>query len=341
MVKGYQTKLTKRKDGTWENYKRATLDDVEDFVGWEIILRLLLAALRTIYYRRSTPNIPDHAREELRYGLQFRDISLEVIAMLTGGRISETLMLHAGNFTEQSNRIVVRNMPLLKRYTVHREEIARSLSPPDELEPGHQYRWDKDEKSFIIERVYTTPRIVKRRNFPIPKWERPLVDILQLRIAWANQQEGEYKWLFPTPKLPVRVESPGVQKWIEDEFGLEVRAWISPQRAYQVVRRLGERVKLRETAHIWNHWWRIMRASQLGVDYEFEDAHLNAFFGWTGGLIARSSMAGRYSRTGIRRIWRRMSEGKEEVELELSAAMEAVKWKRKTRKFFRLWEELQ
>lgn len=178
---------------------------------------------------------------------------------------------------------------------------------------------------------------MKRKNFPIPLWEKPLVDILQLRLDWANRQEGEYKWLFPTRHVPTRKESVGIQKWIEEEFGLEKRAWLSNQRAYQIIRRLGQRIHRSETEHCWNHWWRIMRASQLGSEYEFETQHLNAFFGWTGGLVGRRSMAMRYSRVGSRRVWKRMLEGKGEVRAELTEACEAVEWAAKTKKFFRHW----
>jgi len=140
--------------------------------------------------------------------------------------------------------------------------------------------------------VYTAAEVTERKNFPIPLWKKPRTDILLKRIRWARREaergentelgerRGGNEWLFPTTYNTTRKEPLGVQRWIEEKFKLKRRAWLSNQRAYQIVRMLGERVGEAHSEHIWNHWWRSQRASQQDEEYEFEDTHLNTFFGW-------------------------------------------------------------
>jgi hypothetical protein len=136
-------------------------------------------------------------------------------------------------------------------------------------------------------------------------------------IRKADSGPGGYRWLFPTSKRTKRKESPGIQLWIEEEFSLEARAWISPERAYQKMRAIGERVDAKDKLghHIYDHWFRSQRASQLSSEYEFSEPHLNRFFGWSGGWTTqRQSMASRYARTGFTDLWDRMRINRRVVE---------------------------
>jgi len=114
--------------------------------------------------------------------------------------------------------------------------------------------------------------------------------------------------------IPERAESKGVQKWIVERFGLEVRAWLSPERSYQKVRTIGERLGL----HVYDHWYRSMRASMLARVYRFDERLLSRFFSWAGGwATSQPSMAARYARTGLEDLTERMLVNKARLLSEL------------------------
>lgn len=113
---------------------------------------------------------------------------------------------------------------------------------------------------------------------------------------------------------PVRDESIGVMKWISDEYGLEARAWISPERAYQKVRTIGERLGL----HVYDHWFRSQRASMLTKYYRFNERLLSRFFTWAGSWErSGKSQAALYARTGKEELMQEMTENRSRLDKEL------------------------
>lgn len=295
--------------GRWVDYQRKTLEDIEEFCGWVFLGTLIDEALNTEYYANPHPFLSDEYRKTQREYLCSFDQALEVAAFKIGGRISEVLMLHADNIKDEGDFLRITGMPVLKRLKKTRTIIDTLKEiPPDGVVPKG-YKYAHSLGTFIKIRWDTDPVIGVREDFPIPRWE-PFTDIL---LDWVDQAElgaGGFRWLFPTSYEVTRIEKPGIQKWINEKFNLETRAWISPERAYQKVRTIGERLE----HHIWDHWFRSMRASQLARDYEFREPDLNRFFGWAGGWVTQQkSMASRYAKSGYHDLVKLMKDGKDRV----------------------------
>jgi len=225
-------------------------------------------------------------------------------------------MSHAENFSVEDDFIRVNGLPLLKRLERKNSKVeVLDILPSDGVIPPG-YRWSSRYEGYVKTGWTTEPKIGTRADFPIPRWE-PGTDTL---INWINQAEeapGGYRWLFPSSKRPKREESSGIQRWVEERFSLEARAWVSPERAYEKVRSIGERIGAKEVigSHVYDHWFRSQRASQLAQEYGLRENHLNRFFGWAGGwTTSRGSMAARYARTGYGDLCDRMRLGRDRVE---------------------------
>ena len=305
----------KNTDGTWENYQRMSVEDIPEFVGWDFLMKLLGESQKTLYYPNVNP-IEDinSKRIALRREKRLRDAALISALFLTGGRISEVLMLTADNFKLQEidgeSRLLVSGMSLLKRYDKQEEVLDLKDERPEGV-LGRLYSYSKKRDAFVRVKWITESKIAERLSIPIPLWE-PLALVLVDRINWAKENAdpdkfGGYPWLFPSSRRPSREEDPGVQLWIEEKFGLKARAWYSPQRAYQIVRDLGNRLD----THIWNHWFRSQKASQLVRDYEFREHELNRYFGWVSSRAGKISLAAKYARVGVSDLWDKMLVGKD------------------------------
>lgn len=296
----------RKKTGQNHDYVRANLDllDERGFFGWKNFNQLIDEASKTPYYMKKHPFLTPEWREEERNRLRIYDRDLMIAALLLGGRISEVLMSHADNFTKDGDYIRVSNIPLLKR--VERETIQGHVIPfrqaieLDEIPPG--YKFDSEKQAFIITETIVTSVRKERPVFPIPLWE-PWVEILWNRIEAAEPGPGGYRWLFPTSATPKRKEDPGVQLWIEEKFNLDARAWISPERAWQKITSIGERLGVK----IWGHWFRSQRATQLGEEYQFSNRQLNHWVGWEGGSWRSQEQADRYTKTDYRNLKQQMA----------------------------------
>jgi hypothetical protein len=285
--------------------------------GWKLMMDLAKECMRTPYYNEPTNLFSSETRKEMRDKLQRRDRDLISAMFLTGGRISEVLMARADNFRVEDEFIIVKSLPLLKRIERTRELLESRSTPPSEHElllevKGIKWFHDREAGLFKKFKITASPVVKERPNFPIPRWE-PLTDHLIQRI------EGSDDWLFSTAWAIKREETVGVQKWIEEKFDADTRKWISPQRAFQIVTSVSSRVGLTienekyegriKTKGVWDHWFRSARASELVRDYRFNDAHLNAFFGW---MPPRSSgTASQYTRIGEIDLEDQMKENKE------------------------------
>ncbi|MEM3581692.1 MAG: hypothetical protein QXH40_03825 [Candidatus Bathyarchaeia archaeon] len=171
---------------------------------------------------------------------------------LTGGRVSEVLALKAENFEVRKTEglIIVRGMPLYKRYRKIAEQPAVG------------------RRKWITERLEKT-----RKPFPIPLNE-PLVPYL-LQLLEATR-EG---LLFPSPRKAgkplsrfwayklIRSLDAAVPDGLRHRLGLD-KAFVKD----------GKRIA--DRLHLWLHWFRAQRASQLVADYGFGLHDLLDFFSW-------------------------------------------------------------
>ncbi|TET20620.1 site-specific integrase [Candidatus Bathyarchaeota archaeon] len=273
-------------------YTRMSVDeDVEEFCGWEFLTRLTNECDNTLYRF-----LPDKFRK--------RDKALVATAFLTGGRISEVLMLRRSNFEFQEERIVVKDMALLKRYEKIREYLdVRDEKPEGAFSDLYHYSYKREA---WVKRTFDTKPIVKiRKDFPIPYFE-PLTPIM---VEWVKDAND---WLFPTNYLGGKFYCDGVESFAKEFLGVKSRKWITKTLGYSIVREVGQRAlegselrkkMSRKDFHIWPHWFRSQRASQLGQEYRFKDPHINRFFGWE---TFRKTQARRYAKTSMEELWELM-----------------------------------
>jgi hypothetical protein len=209
------------------------------------------------YYRLNVGDIEEfcgwrNLDELIQSAGSLRNKAFLTTLFLTGGRVKEVLSLKTENFMVRQTEgvVIVRDMMLEKRYKKVKEILD---------ETGKR-RW-------ITEKISA-----KRKLFPIIIAE-PLSPIL---IEWLGQTK---EWLFPSP--------------YKDSAPLS-RFW-----AYKLVRRLDLRipeelrislglnkpfmvndVQVKARIHLWLHWFRSQRASQLVRDYGFEIIDLLKYFSW-------------------------------------------------------------
>ena len=203
---------------------------------------------------------------------------------LTGGRITEVLPLKFQNFDvrESEHVIIVRNMKLAKRY--------KKISETVDLE---------GKKHWVTRKLLTV-----RKNFPIMLSE-PLTPIL---LQWLDEvgpkTEEEQAMgdilLFPSPYKPnhalsrswayklIRNLDKDIPNDLREQLGLNKPFW-------------KEGKKISDTIHLWLHWFRSQRASQLVSDYDFEVLDLIDFFTWE-----RTETAVIYARRGWRGLASKM-----------------------------------
>lgn len=165
---------------------------------------------------------------------------------LTGGRISEVLPLKKENFEvlKEEGLILVQGMSLLKRY--------------EKLEEYVDAEGNKRWKTETIK--------AERKPFPVVIKE-PLVPYL---LTWLDRVDD---LLFPSP---VNLGQPLTRSWAY-QWLLRLNQKLSPR----LRKRLGFiNRKGQEVAHLWPHWFRAQRASQLVNDYGFEVMDLLGFFMW-------------------------------------------------------------
>lgn len=262
---------------------KKTLEDLEGkgFVGWFWLIALADECMRTG-----------------RKGLRNRGLvcALET----TGGRIQEVLMLHRDNFVLEEDFVIVQNMPLLKRYTTEKIVVDTMTRTPPR---GKGYKWNDEEGVFVLYETIVKPRIEIRKDFPIPRWE-PLVDHLIEYLEDLEESYG-YHWLFPTSWETWAEETPGVQKWIDEKFLLDSRAWISTVSAWKIVTRLGGSLGI----EVWDHWFRAQKNNLLRRDYMFDDDYRNRFFGWAG-VGGRRGTVALYSSLNVDDLINQMQENK-------------------------------
>ena len=181
-----------------------------------------------------------------------RDRAFLAALFLTGGRAREALSLSKSNFEirEADGLILVRNMPLEKRY----KKVEQITKADGSL-------------------GWRTEKMLKfRKPFPIVLKE-PLAPVL---TGWIEKSSGP---LFPSPYKP---ESPLSRHWayhmireLDEDLPVSLRERLGVNRPF-----VAEGVKLAPHIHLWTHWFRSQRASQLVENYNYATEELIDYFSW-------------------------------------------------------------
>ncbi|MBS7616231.1 site-specific integrase [Candidatus Bathyarchaeota archaeon] len=217
--------------GHWSSHTYARLsvkDFVEEFCGWQPLCELI-----------------NHAESG-------RNRAFLACLFLTGGRVGEVLSLRKENFElrRRERVLIVRGMPLLKRYKKTAEQVDVS-----------------GKKHWVTEKVQAT-----RKPFPILLRE-PLTPIL---LAWIEQSKD---LLFPSP---YKHGEPLSRFWayhfirsLDKTLPLELKQKLGLDKPFIKNGKL-----VADKLHLWLHWFRSQRASQLVSDFGFEVADLVDYFSW-------------------------------------------------------------
>lgn len=189
----------------------------------------------------------------------------------TGGRAGEVLSLTTENFSlnNRTKTIIVSNMKLEKRW--------KKIKNPD----GSATRQH-------IEAV--------RKPFPILQ-EEPLSKELTDFLQACNRST-----LFVSPYK--------THDHLTVSWGYKLIRQISNEIPKPLFNRLGlnqpfrdkeTQATIQDTIHLWQHWFRSQRASQLRSEYGFTEADLMEFFGW---LDYKTAL--HYSRLGATNLAKKM-----------------------------------
>jgi integrase len=242
-----------------DEYERFKVGELPKFCGWQTLLQLVKECENTRYFERSHLfKLSEEEKQRLKSKLISRDKALIATAFETGGRISEVLALKKSNFEVQKDRIVVRDMPVVKRYEKVGEKIVKweGEGEPDTT----KWHWSYKHDSWIRRRFITKPKMDRRNVLEIPRFE----PLCQYIIDWLEQLPNDSCWMFPS-------------------YGKNPNKPITPTRAYQIVTGIG----LRCGIVLCNHWFRSMRASQLAEEYGWREYELIRFFSWQSDKYAR------------------------------------------------------
>jgi hypothetical protein len=189
--------------------------------------------------------------ELLKYAGSERNEGYLLSLIKTGGRASEALNLHTENFgvDKRKKLIVVRNMKLLKRFRKSGQ--------------------DPETKKWITEKIEAV-----RKPFPIPLKEPLSKELIEFLKATPDGL------LFPSPykngKSLTRFWAYKLIRKINDELPRP----LFRELGLDVPFKDGKGKVISDCIHLWNHWFRSQRASQLAFEYDFKEADLMEWFGW-------------------------------------------------------------
>jgi integrase len=246
--------LTPKRIGYWDKilghiYHRLSVEKfIEEFCGWKYLLQLI------------------------GYAGSLRNKAFLSVLFQTGGRILEVLPLTDQNFIvrEDEGVILVRGMKLEKRYRKNKKtgktetinavrrqfpiRLAEPLSPillewltHIAINTASNQQQPNDLESKIAQSKASTMISRETLLFPSPYTNEPLTR------SWA------YKWIRQLDqKLP----------WdLRENLGLNVPF-------------IDDGEQIADRIHLWLHWFRSQRASQLVRDYGFEVIDLLKYFSW-------------------------------------------------------------
>lgn len=221
--------------GWWAThpYQRQSVASIRTFCGWSTLQQLMATITHPI----------------------MKDVV--IAGFKTGGRINAVLALETEMFKVEKDKIVVSNMPLLKRWK--KTDVTIECIRCGEFNTRYTVECKQCGANLIYggKKHYVTKKLdVKRADFFWPRTE-PCNDVLMERVKVSDGL------LFPSPYKKGRSYT---------------RDW-----AYKLLQEAGETMGIT----LWNHWLRSQRAHQLVVDYGFEDGDLMNYFGWLKAETAR------------------------------------------------------
>jgi len=235
-------------------YVRQSVEDIfeeKGFCGWPTLIWLVKVADMTQY------------RTDQADYLRGRDQALISALFETGGRLKEVLLLRKNNFEIKPDRILVRDMFLLKRYRKVRSWIERVKELPKASSRARLFKdYDEKRKCWYRKRWATEPVFTKRKPFTV--WlAEPLSSIL---LEWIKQSDD---YLFPPGR---KSKKPHLE---------ESRAYTIMRTVEKTFNRLvDEDVIALPKVRLFDHWFRGQRASQLHAEYGHGEFELKRFFTW-------------------------------------------------------------
>lgn len=249
-----------QKQGWWadhENhpYHRLNVEKyIDEFCGWHNLEKLI-------------SYIPDEMQK-----------AYFVTLFQTGGRATETLLLTKEVFTvlPEDGVIKVKGMKMLKRY-----------------EKTDSYKDEQGKNHWVTEKDLSAVR----KTFVIKRSE-PFSPILERYLEGISNPEA---YLFPSPQihsrryrkthsvdesLLVNGQFPYSRKWayrvirdVNDKLPQDLKEKLGLNQPF-IVSEFGKAVKISDKIHLWLHFFRSQKASQLVNDYGFEVMDLVGYFTW-------------------------------------------------------------
>jgi hypothetical protein len=194
--------------------------------------------------------------EMIKYAGNERNQAFLTFLFKTGGRASEALMLTPSNFTVKDPLLIVSNMRLLKHFK----------------KVGIKERYQTESGEWVT-RWNTETVTATRKPFPIPLKE-PLTEEM---VNYLESGIGGY--LFPSPytnKPLTRFWAYQLIRKVSDDLPKKLFRQLGLDRPF-----LDDKGNVIENQiHLWLHWTRSQRASQLSSEYDFKESELMEFFGW-------------------------------------------------------------
>jgi len=199
----------------------------------------------------------------------------------TGGRAGEVLQLAKENFSVNKRQkiLLCQNMKLEKRYRTKRDPITHKPILKANGKRDTETIMSAIRKPFpiLLEETLTNLQLEQLENIEHgPLFTSPYKGHLPLTVSWG------YKF--------IRKLNDEIPKPLFNQLGLN-----------QPFRDKVTGNTLSEVIHLWQHWFRSERASQLRSEYAFSEADLMEFFGW---LDYNTAL--HYSRLGASNLAKKM-----------------------------------
>jgi len=237
-------------------YQRFSVSELPQFCGWDIVTNLVNECDSSQYYEKcNLKTITPSEKNRMQKRLIERDKALVVASFESGGRILEVLGLRKEMFTIESDRIIIENMPVVKRWKKLREVVSK-WAGEGEPNPKLKFHFLPQYGGWVKRKFITKPILDRRNKLEIPLSE-PLTPYL---VAWLDN----------------------VDDFLFSSYAKNSNPPMTTTRAYQIVRDLGERQGIK----ICPHWFRSMRASQLASEYNWREFELKRFFSWKSDAMA-------------------------------------------------------
>ena len=230
--------MSRQVQGYWATHPYIRLnvrDYVEGWIGWQPLLELI--------------ELASQPREQAFLSALF----------LTGSRVSECLLLRKNMFEvrQKEGLIIVRGMPLLKRYKKLQELNLTNIR-------------GETLKKWITQRLEKT-----RKVFPILMDEPPTPFLLN----WLESISEEDGLLFPSP---YRIGKPLSRFWayytirrLDEAVSPELRQKLGLDKPF-----IKDGKIVKDRLHLWLHFFRSQRACCLVSEYGFQLHDLIDWFSW-------------------------------------------------------------